>query len=62
MVGAASRTDSDERPVPLGSSRGRLLGEAGRGLARGIVGKAWRTLLGRTRLRICGRSGVGRAV
>lgn len=50
------------RPAPVCSSRGGLLGEAGRGLARGIVGKAWRPLPGRIRLRTCGPNRVGRAV
>ena len=50
------------RPAPVCASRGGLLGEAGRGLARGIVGKARRPLPGRIRLRTCGPNRVGRAV
>lgn len=52
------------RPPPVGCSPTGLRGEAGRGLARGTVGKAWTVRPARTRRGLGGRgrSGVGRAV
>lgn len=45
--GPATPVTTGARPAPVSSSRAGVQGESGRGLARSIVGKAWRTLPGR---------------
>lgn len=45
--GPATPATTGARPAPVSSSRAGVQGKSGRGLARSIVGKAWRTLPGR---------------